>query len=88
MDRAGMQMGIRHSKATQQMGRSPVDVEPPPTPAFTVLRHRRMVERSFAWIGRYRRMSKDYEYLIESSEAMIYLAMIRLMLKRLARNRP
>ena len=57
-------------------------------PAFTVLRHRWVVERTFAWIGRYRRMSKDYEYLIESSEAMIYLAMIRLMLKRLARKEP
>jgi hypothetical protein len=33
-------------------------------------------------------MSKDYEYLIESSEAMIYLTMIRLMLKRLARREP
>jgi putative transposase len=48
-------------------------------PAFTVLPRRWVVERTFAWIGRYRRMSKDYEYLTESSEAMIYLAMTRLM---------
>jgi len=73
-------------KRPSKWGRYPVDVEPPPMPAFTVLRHRWVVERSFAWIGRYRRMSKDYEYLIESSEAMIYLTMIRLMLKRLARR--
>jgi putative transposase len=75
-------------KRPSKWGRYPVDVEPPPMPAFTVLRHRWVVERTFAWIGRYRRMSKDYEYLIESSEAMIYLTMIRLMLKRLARREP
>ena len=43
-----------------------------------------VVERTFAWLGGFRRLSKDYEYLPESSEAMIYLAMIRLMLKRLS----
>jgi transposase len=42
------------------------------------------IERSFAWIGRNRRMSKDYEFLPATSEAWIYLSMIRLMLKRLA----
>jgi len=41
------------------------------------------VERTFDWFNRYRRLSKDYEYLTETSEAMIYLAMIHLMLKRL-----
>ena len=42
-----------------------------------------IVERSFAWLGRYRRLSKDYEYLTETSEAMIYAAMIHLMVRRL-----
>ncbi len=42
-------------------------------------------ERTFAWIGRHRRMSKDYEYLTSSSESMIYLTMVRLMVRRLAR---
>lgn len=44
------------------------------------------MERTIAWIGRYRRMSKDYEYLTSSSEAMVYLTMLRLMLTRLAKQ--
>ena len=50
---------------------------------FELLPKRWIVERTFAWIGRYRRLSKDYECSVKTSEAMIYLAMIRLMLKRL-----
>jgi putative transposase len=64
------------------------DVEPTPRPAFTVLPRRWVVERTIAWIGRYRRLSKEYEYLPESSETMIYLAMSRLMLRRLAQQAP
>jgi putative transposase len=51
---------------------------------FRHLPRRWVVERTISWIGRYRRMSKDYEYLPGSSESMIYFAMIRLMLQRLA----
>jgi putative transposase len=51
---------------------------------FVVLPKRWVVERTFAWLGRYRRMSKDYEFLTNSSETMIYLAMTNLMLHRLA----
>ena len=43
-----------------------------------------IVERSFAWLGRNRRFSKDYEYWVQSSETMIDVATIRLMLNRLA----
>jgi putative transposase len=52
---------------------------------FRHLPRRWVVERTFAWIGRNRRMSKDYEYLPSSSESMVQLSMIRLMVKRLAK---
>jgi putative transposase len=52
---------------------------------FQVLPRRWVVERTFAWLGLSRRFSKDYERLPETAEAMIYWAMSRLMLRRLAR---
>lgn len=51
-----------------------------------VLPRRWVVERSFAWLGNSRRLSKDYERLCETSEALIYAAMSRLMVRRLARD--
>ena len=53
---------------------------------FQVLPRRWVVERTFGWIGRYRRHSKDYEYLTESSETMILISMIQLMAHRMTRK--
>lgn len=50
---------------------------------FKVLPKRWTVERTFGWLGRYRRLSKDYEKLTETSEAMIQMAMIHIMVRRL-----
>jgi len=55
---------------------------------FQVLPRRWVVERTFGWLGRYRRLSKDYERLPETSVALIYLAMTHLMVRRLARKKP
>ncbi|MGO8948221.1 MAG: IS5 family transposase [Ktedonobacterales bacterium] len=61
------------------------DQEPPVRqPGCHPAPHRWIVERTIAWIGRNRRMSKEYDFLPISSEAWIYVSMIRLMLKRLA----
>ena len=56
------------------------------TKGFEVLPKRWVVERTFGWFGRYRRLSKDYEYLSTTSETMIYVAMTNLMLRRLTRS--
>jgi putative transposase len=50
---------------------------------FTVLPKRWIVERTFGWLNRFRRLSRDYEHSVSSSEAFIYIAMVRLMTRRL-----
>jgi len=57
----------------------------PGTKSFVVLPRRRVVEKTFGWLGRWRHLSKDYEHLPEVSEAMVTLPMIRLVLHRVAR---
>jgi putative transposase len=53
-------------------------------PRFAVVPRRWVVDRTFAWLGRYRRLSKDYEFLPATSEAVIHLATIQLLVRRLA----
>ena len=54
---------------------------------FQVLPRRWVVERTFGWLGRYRRLSKDYEGLTESSQAFIYAAMIHIMVRKMGRKK-
>jgi putative transposase len=56
----------------------------PQAKGFQLLAHRWVVERTFAWLGRYRRLSKDYEQCTHSSTATLFLASIHTLLKRLA----
>jgi putative transposase len=53
---------------------------------FRVLPRRWIVERTFGWLGRYRRLNRDYERQAQTGETMVYLAMIRLMLARLTQH--
>lgn len=71
------------SWAKQAFGRTIEIVKRPELHKFVVLPKRWIVERTFGWLGRYRRLSKDYETLPVSSETMIQIAMINLMLHRL-----
>ena len=70
--------------AKEGVSMDPKELLPPEGPrAF--LPRRWVVERTFSWLGQNRRMSKDYERLPESAEAFVYVAMSRLMVRRLAR---
>ena len=55
---------------------------------FEVIPKRWIAERTLGWFNRYRRLSKDDELLPETSEAVIYVVMIQLMVHRLARSQP
>jgi putative transposase len=57
---------------------------PPNAEGFVVVPVRWVVERTLAWLGRYRRLSKDYERCTKSSEGMIFVASITTMLRRLS----
>ncbi len=58
----------------------------PGTRGFSVVPRRRVVERTFSWISRHRRMSKDYERKVQTSETLIQVVMVRLLLARLGKK--
>jgi putative transposase len=60
----------------------------PPVEGFVVRPWCWIVERTLAWMGRQRRLSKDYERKVQTSETLLQLAMIRLMVRRLAKSFP
>ena len=72
------------TKEGVKLDREKMQEEPKGPRAF--LAKRWIVERTFSWLSQNRRMSKDYEKLPESAEAFIYVAMSRLMARRLARS--
>jgi len=61
----------------------PIAAPVPSPPRYEHLPRRWVIERTFSWLGQNRRLSKDYEYLTDTSEILIYIAMARLMLRRL-----
>lgn len=69
--------GRRHTWA-------PAGAPPRVVARFAVVPRRWVVERTFVWLGRYRRLSRDYEYLTATSEAVVQLATIQLLICRLA----
>jgi putative transposase len=55
---------------------------------FVVLPKRWIVERTCGWFGKYRRLSKDYAYRTDTSEAMIYIVMVHIMVRSIALKAP
>jgi transposase len=78
--------GLVQAAATDDQLAIDVVTQPADQVGFAVIPKRWGVERTFAWLGRNRRLSKDHESVPECSEAWIYLASIHLMLKRLTRG--
>ena len=84
--RAVLDRTVEVVKRPQRWVWLPEGAEPPPMPTgFRVLKRRWVAERTFAWLGRYRRPSKDYEVLPASEEARIDQATATRLLRRLAR---
>jgi putative transposase len=78
--------GKNFANAVQQVcgERVRVEVIERTSQTFEQLPKRWIVERTFGWLNRFRRLSKDYEVYSEVSEAMIYGSLLRLMVRRLA----
>jgi transposase len=78
--------GANFKRVIERLSKTEVDVVRRTEKGFKVLPKRWIVERTFAWWNKYRRLSKDYELLPEISESIIYTVMIRLMLRRLTKS--
>jgi putative transposase len=76
---------VQRSDGGRQRRWLPPGVTPPIVSPSAVVPRCWVVERTFAWRGRFRRLSKDYEHLTTTSEAVIYPAMTRLLVRRLTR---
>ena len=85
IDNGGIAEWVRSLRPRNKL-RLEVVAKRPEAEEFEVLPFRWIVERTFAWLGRSRRLSKDYERTTASSEAFIKLAMIHLMARRLVRK--
>jgi len=72
------------NKYSKGKWRLEISSRPPDAEGFQPLKIRWVVERAFAWIGRYRRNSKDYEVRTDSSESMIQISSMSLLLRRLS----
>lgn len=76
---------VQHPNAGSRRRITAPGVEPAPIDrSFKVIPRRWVVERTLGWLGRYRRLGKDYEYLPETEEAFIYSSSLRTLLRRLA----
>jgi transposase len=75
---------VQHPNAGARRRITMPGVEPAPIDrSFKVIARRWVVERTYGWLGGYRRLSKDYEYLPKTSEAFIYTTSLRTLLRRL-----
>ena len=83
---AGYQGDAAACAAAAQGLRLEIVKRPAGAQGFHLLPRRWVIERTFAWLGRNRRLAKDFERLIESSTAMAMLAIIQLLARRLANN--
>ena len=81
-DELGWHVEVVSKDATGQWFATSASIEP--QPGFQLLKWRWIVERTFAWIGRYRRLSKDYEASCESSQTWMLCSLVSILLRRLA----
>lgn len=84
----GAYTGAELARWCEQNGKWQVEVvrKDPTWRGFAVLPRRWVVERTFAWFGRHRRLARDYERRVQTAETLIEIAMLRLMLRRLSHN--